>query len=136
MRFYSDELKRFFDTAEKCMAAEEEARVAAEEKKVTKAKLAKAVEDADKALDLAYEELGKAKAQAEELQKEYTEKVHSVMAPARDKIKECATARAAAIKEFNDNFGVYTTTYSGNKALNELSKIDNMVNQFWKRFYW
>lgn len=136
MRFYSDELKKFFDTAEKCMAAEEDARVAAEEKKVTKAKLAKAVEDADKALDLAYEELEKAKAQVEELQKEYDDKVDAIMTPAHDKIKECARARATAIKEFNDNFGVYTTTYSGNKALNELSKIDKMVNQFWKRFYW
>lgn len=135
MRFYSDELRKFFDTEEQCLAEEEKARVAAEEKKVTKAKMAKAVEDADKELDTAYEELKAAKAQVEELQKEYDAKVDAIMNPAHDKIKACTRARADAIKAFNDNFGVYTTTYTGNKALNEFSKIEDMMNHFWKRFY-
>lgn len=136
MRYYSDELKQFFDTEEKLLAEEEKARQAAEEKKVTKAKLAKAVDDADKALDNAYECLEEAKKKVAQLQKEYDEKVDAIMNPARDLIKECTKARAEAIKKFNDKFGVYTTTYSGNKALNEFAKIDNMINQFWKRFYY
>lgn len=136
MRFYSDELKRFFDTEEQCLAEEEKARQAAEEKKVTKAKLAKAVEDAEKDLDEAYAGLEEAKQKVAELQKEYDEKVDAIMNPARDVIKECIKTRAEAIKEFNDNFGVYTTTYSGNKALNEFAKTAAMMDQFWKRFYW
>ena len=136
MRYYSDELKQFFDTEEKLLAEEEKARQATEEKKVTKAKLAKAVEDADKDLDEAYAGLEAAKQQVAELQKEYDEKVDAIMNPARDLIKECTKARAEAIKKFNDKFGVYTTTYSGNKALNEFAKIDDMINQFWKRFYY
>lgn len=136
MRFYSDELKKMFDTEEQCLAEEEKARVAAEEKKVTKAKLAKAVEDAEKDLDEAYAGLEEAKKQVAELQKEYDERVDAIMNPARDLIKECTKARAEAIKEFNDNFGVYTTTYTGNKALNEFAKTANMIDQFWKRFYW
>jgi len=135
MRFYSDELKRFFETEEECLSAEEQARVAAEEKKVTKAKLAKAVEDADKALDKAYENLKLAEEQVAKLQKEYDDKVDAIMTPAHDEIKACAKARAEAIKDFNDNFGAYTTTYSGNKAIQELDKLDSMINQFWKRFY-
>lgn len=130
MRYYSDELKRFFDTEEQCLAEEEKARVAAEEKKVTKAKLAKAVEDADKALEEAYELLGNAKEQVAELQKEYDEKVDAIMNPAHERVKECAKARAEAIKNFNENFGAYTTTYSGDKALNELRKLEEY---FWKR---
>lgn len=136
MRYYSDELKKFFDTEESLLAEEEKARVEAEEKKITKAKLAKAVEDADKALDNAYECLGEAKKKVAELQKEYDEKVDAIMNPARDLIKECTKARAEAIKAFNDKFGVYTTTYTGNKALNEFAKTANMIDQFWKRFYW
>lgn len=136
MRYYSDELKRFFDTEEQCLAEEEKARIAVEEKKVTKAKLAKAIEDADKALDEAYEELKNAKEKVAELQKEYDEKVDTIMTPAYDEVKECAKARLEAIKEFNDNFGVYTTTYSGNKALNEFTKISDSMNQFWKKFYY
>lgn len=135
MKFYSEELKKFFETEEQCLAEEEKARVAAEEKKVTKAKLAKAVEDADKALDKAYENLKAAEEQVAKLQKEYDDKVDAIMTPAHDEIKACAKARAEAIKDFNDNFGVYTTTYSGNKALNEFAKVENMINQFWKRFY-
>lgn len=136
MRFYSDELKQFFDTEEQCLAEEEKARQVAEEKKITKAKLAKAVEDAEKDLDEAYAGLEEAKKQVAELQKEYDAKVDAIMNPARDLIKECVKARAEAIKKFNDNFGVYTTTYTGNKALNEFAKIDNLMNQFWKKFYW
>ena len=136
MRFYSDELKKFFDTEEQCLAEEEKARVEAEEKKVTKAKLAKAVDDADKDLDEAYAGLEEAKNKVAELQKEYDEKVDAIMNPARDLIKECIKNRAEAIKEFNDKFGVYTTTYTGNKALNEFAKTANMIDQLWKRFYW
>lgn len=136
MRFYSDELKKFFDTEEQCLAEEEKARAEAEEKKVTKAKLAKAVEDAEKDLDEAYAGLEEAKQKVAELQKEYDDKVDAIMNPARDLIKECVKARAEAIKEFNDNFGVYTTTYTGNKALNEFAKTANMIDQLWKRFYW
>jgi DNA repair ATPase RecN len=136
MKFYSEELKEFFDTEEQCLAEEEKARVEAEEKKVTKAKLAKAIEDADKDLDEACAGLEVAKQQVAELQKEYDEKVDAIMNPARDLIKECTKARADAIKAFNDKFGVYTTTYTGNKALNEFAKLDNMMNQLWKRIYW
>ena len=136
MRYYSDDLKKFFDTEEQCLAEEEKARVAAEEKKVTKAKLAKEVEDADNAVDKAYEALETAKQQVAELQKEYDAKVDSIMNPVLEEIKKCTKARADAIKKFNDNFGVYTTTYTGNKALNEFAKFDNMVNKLWKNFYW
>lgn len=135
MKFYSEELKRFFDTEEQCLAEEEKARQKAEEKKVTKAKLAKAIEDAEKDLDEAYAGLEEAKQKVAELQKEYDEKVDAIMNPARDLIKECTKNRAEAIKTFNEKFGVYTTTYTGNKALNEMVKMDkifdNLFNKFW-----
>ena len=147
MRYYSDELKKFFDTEESLLAEEEKARVEAEEKKVTKAKLAKAVEDADKALELAYEDLNKAKEEVAKLQKEYEEQkaklqkkydemVDALMNPALDNIKECNKVRAEAIKAFNDKFGVYTTTYTGNKALNEMVKMEKIFDNIFKRFYW
>lgn len=136
MRFYSDELKKFFDTEEQCLAEEEKARVEAEEKKVTKAKLAKAVEDAEKDLDVAYENLEGAKERVAELQKEYDAKVDAIMDPVLEEIKECTKARAEAIKSFNEKFGVYTTTYSGNKALNEMVKMDKLFDNIFKKFYW
>ena len=136
MRYYSDELKQFFDTEEKLLAEEEKARQATEEKKITKAKLAKAVEDADRALDNAYESLEKAKAEVEELQKEYDAKVDAIMNPVKDHLKLMQRQRADAIKAFNDKFGVYTTTYTGNKALNEMIKMEKIFDNIFKRFYY
>ena len=69
MKFYSDELKRFFNTEEACLAAEETARQEAKDKNVTKAKLAKDIEEADKAIDEAYAELDKANEAVQELRK-------------------------------------------------------------------
>lgn len=136
MKFYSEELKKFFDTEEQCIAEEERSRVEAEEKKVTKAKLAKAIEEADKALDNAYEDLKNAKLEVEKLQQEYDEKVDSIMNPVREHLKLMQKERADAIKEFNEKFGVYTTTYTGNEALNEMLKMDKIFDNFFKRFYW
>lgn len=135
MKFYSEELKEFFDTEEQCLAEEEEARQKAEEKKVTKAKLAKAVEDADKALDDAYEGLEEAKKKVTELQKEYGAKVDEIMNPTRDLIRECTKNRAEAIRAFNEKFGVYTTTYTGNKALNEMLKMEKLMDNMFRKFW-
>ena len=135
MRFYSDELKQFFDTEEALLSAEETAKQKKEAAKETKAKLAKAVEDADKALDDAYVALDEAKKEVEKLQKEYNEKVDAIMNPARDLIKECTKNRAEAIRAFNEKFGVYTTTYTGNKALNEMLKIDKLMDSMFKKFW-
>ena len=136
MRYYSDELKKFFDTEESLLAEEEKARVEAEEKKVTKAKLAKAVENADKALDNAYEALQNAKLEVEKLQQEYDEKVDSIMNPVIRHLKLMQKERADAIKAFNEKFGVYTTTYTGNEAFNELVKMEKIFDNIFKRFYW
>ena len=135
MRFYSDVLKKVFDTEEQLLAEEEKAKEAAEAKKVTKAKLAKNVEDADKALDEAYVQLDEAKKAVAELQKEYDAKVDSIMNPAKDGVKYCIKKRAEAIRAFNEKFGVYTTTYTGNRALNEMLKLESTLDKFWNRFY-
>lgn len=135
MRYYSDELKKFFDTEEQCLSEEEKARQVAEEKKVTKAKLAKAVEDAEADLDDAYNTFELAKEQVNELQKEYDKKVDELLNPIRDRIRECTKARSEAIRKFNEHFGVYTTSYTGNKALNELFKNERVLDNFWKSFF-
>lgn len=135
MRFYSDVLKKVFDTEEQLLAEEEKAKEAAEAKKVTKAKLAKNVEDADKALDEAYVQLDEAKKAVAELQKEYDAKVDAIMNPAKDCVKDCIKKRAEAIRAFNEKFGVYTTTYTGNRALNEMLKLESTLDKFWNRFY-
>jgi C1A family cysteine protease len=136
MRYYSDELKKFFDTEKECKEAELKAQISAEHKKANKAVMAKVIEEADAQLEVAYTELEKAKEQVKELQKEYDAKVDSIMNPAMTNVKECTKKRAEAIKAFNDKFGVYTTSYTGNQALNELHKMNNIFDNIFNKFIW
>lgn len=136
MKFYSDELKQFFDTEEACLAAEETARQEAKEKNVTKAKLAKDIEEADKAIDEAYAELDKANEAVQELRKEYDAKVDAIMNPARENLQKCLTNRRDAIRAFNDKFGVYTTTYRGSDAVDEWIKTTNLIDTVFNRFWY
>lgn len=134
MRYYSDQLKKVFDTEPELLAAEEAALQELETKKATKAKLAKAVEDATKDLDDAYEALELAEAQVRELQKEYDAKVDALLNPVNERIRDCAKAKAEAIKCFNETYGVYTTSYKGEDALKEFKKIQNQLDRDFFKF--
>ena len=133
MKFYSEALKQFFDTEADCLSAEETARQEAESKKATKAKYAKAVKDAEEALKAAYKKVADARDAVRELQKEYDERVDAIMDPALEEAKQCLNARKEAIRAFNEKYGTYTTTYTGNEALQEYESI---MKNFFNRFYW
>ena len=82
-------------------------------------------------MEQAYKALKEAKRQDRELFNEYKQKSNDLINPCKEKIKECLNARSEAIKEFNNNFGVYTTTYTGDKALQEFGKfVDLFSNLF------
>ena len=123
MRYYSDELKQFFNTEESLLAAEETARQKQESAKATKAKYAKAVKDAEAEIELAKKAYEEAEQKVAELQKTYDEKVKAIMDPARKRYIEANRVRATAIKKFNDKYGTYTTTYTGDDALEEFNKF-------------
>lgn len=134
MRYYSDTLKKFFDTEEQCLTAEQTDAQEKELAKVTKAKLAKAVDDADKAVDDAYKGFSEAKDKVAELQKEYDNKVDEILNPAKDKVLSALNARREAIVNFNKKYGPYTTVYTGDKATNELSKLISNFNKMFSLF--
>lgn len=136
MRYYSDELKKFYDTEEALLAAEETARKQAEETKITKAKLAKNIEEAKAAVDDAYIQFDEAKAKVEELQKEYDAKVNEIMDPVRSNLQKCVAAKRDAIQEFNKNYGAYTTVYKGNDAINEWIKTAKSIDKIFNRLWW
>ena len=136
MRYYSDELKKFFETEKECKDAEAKAKELAEKNKSTKATMAKAVEEADLRLDLAYKELEQAKKHVKELQKMYDAEVDNVMNPVMENINKCLDDRQKAIQAFNQKFGAYTTTDSGNTAIDEFLKTSNILDSLWKSFYY
>lgn len=132
MRYYSDELKKFYDTEEELLSAEEEHKQALEEKKETKAKLAKAIKDSEIALKDAYDAYDKAEEEVKKLQEEYDKKVADILDPVRLNIKTCIQNRTKCISDFNKKFGVYTTTYTGNDAVNEFLKLDNLFTRLFR----
>ena len=136
MKYYSEELKRFYDTEESLLADEEKARQKKESAKVTKAKYAKAIEDAEAVIEKATKDYDKAVAEVVELQKEYDAKVKEIMDPAVDALVNAKKARAEAITAFNDKYGVYTTTYTGKQALKEFDKFTKEFDKVFNNPFW
>lgn len=151
--FYSDVLNKYFDSEEECKKAESEhalAKRAEEEKKneISKQKkvLADDIEKAEKELDAAYSKLeiareesdriySDAKASVNQIYKEANEKVKILMDEAKAEVRKAQQNKVEAVKKFNEKFGVYTTTYTGNKALEEIRRVNSWINDLSSWFF-
>lgn len=136
MKYYSEKLGKLFDTPEELKEKEAAAAKAETEKAITKARLAKNIEDADNALNSAYDALEIAKKKVEELQKEYDKKVDDILNPAIEEVKKCNEKKVNAIKTFNKVYGPYKTTYTGDRATREWCRtsnlFENLLRDFWR----
>ena len=138
MRYYSDELKKFYDKEEDLVKAETEAKEKKELTEVTRKELAKKVEQADSSIEIAYDNYNKAKEEVPKLVDETKTKINQIMEPARKQIEEAEHAKYEAIKEFNSKYGVYTATYTGDKAEQHYNKMikhfNSVFENMWKPF--
>lgn len=129
MLYYSEKLEKLFEDEESLKTAEleydekqkEKERVE-KDKKVEKKRLAKLIEDAEADIDKARDELVKVKSDAMEIVKSTETTVTEMLKDAEDKIIEAQERRYEAIKTFNEKFGAYTKTYTGDKAYNEFKR--------------
>lgn len=138
MKFYSEKLDEMFDTLEALEAAEKSTKKkkkaavtekdAEQPETTTRKQLANDVEAADEAVKAAYASYESAKAQAEELSKQYLAQIDAILEPAKKAIKDAEQKRYEAIKKFNDNFGAYQVTYTGARAAEEMIKAMNNIN--------
>ena len=122
MRYYSDELKRFYDTEPELLQAEKEAKEQLELKEKSRKELAKRVDAADALIDVAYKNYDKAKEEVSALVEDTRKKVNEILNVAREEVEAAEKEKAEAIKEFNEKFGVYTATYSGKKAVEQYNR--------------
>lgn len=135
--FYSEILKKYFDSEEECIKQEliEKSKntinrksISVEEQKAESRKqAAKVVESAERAVSEAYDELKKAEDKARIAYKE-------IVNPAKEKLQKAEKNRLEAIMGFNKKFGVYTKRYTGQEAndefLRSLSHIEDLFNIF------
>ncbi len=148
MKFYSDVLNKFFDTASECSEAEETYKLQKQEiekqKKEQQALISKDKKElsdnirlAEDNLAKAYEEYELAKDEAKKILEESNQKVLDLLNPAKEEIKKCQKARYDAISKFNQKYGAYTVQYTGDKAFQELKRTSNwLFDDFFKHFFW
>lgn len=139
MKYYSESLKKFYDSESDLLKAEEEEKKQQAIAETSRKEMAKNIEEANTRIDKAYEEYEVAKKKVDDLIAETRQKVKSILDPAKKEISDAENARMEAIKEFNKKYGVYTETLSGDKAVEQYNRVLNQFNStfenFWKPFY-
>ena len=134
MKYYSETLKRLFDTPEEL--EEHEIAYARDKAKdeLSKKVLSKKIEDADKLVDSAYKEYEDAKSRAAEILEKSNQQVADILNEAKAKISEAEKERTNAIVAFNQKYGTYRVNYTGERAKNESERINRMINDVFSAF--
>lgn len=141
MKYYSDVLDKLFETEDELKKAEslveEEKKKNEELKKVEskeKKQLSQEIEKADKELDEAYLLYEKAKQDMINLKKETDKKCAEILDNAKKQLKEAQNKKFDCIKKFNDQFGPYKVSYTGDRALTEMNRhfswFDDLISNF------
>lgn len=125
MKFYSEKLEKFFDSEAECKKAEEENLNKSEIEKVDskdRKTYAKVIEEADKALEEEYAKYEEAKKKIIQLKKKCDEECEKILFDAKKELKVAQDKKFAAVQKFNEKFGPYTISYTGDKALKEMRR--------------
>ena len=155
MKYYSEILKKVYDTEDSLKAAEteakkkEEANVASKNKKALEeeieaviAKLNKAYDEYDKAKDEAATILDESSKKIDYLNKQITSeledsnaKAEKLIEEANEKVKAATKEKHDAINRFNEKYGAYSKKYTGEEARKELDRQNNLFDSwFWDWF--
>ena len=159
MKYYSEKLNEVFDTPEALEAAENAVKKSCKHKSCTKTdvnnlnnkcdckdtsknvegptkkQLAANVDEAEEKLKAAYAEYEVAKKQIEELSKTYLESVEAILTPAKEAVKKAEQERYAAIRKFNESFGAYQVTLTGDRAAKEMMRAINEMNSIQRKVF-
>ena len=134
---------KVYETVRACMEADKafdeaqaKEKVLAETKKnalsARKKEKAAAIQKAEEGVSLAQAELDKAKEEAKKIIEEAQDKARAMIKASSDKYREASELKYKEIAEFNKEFGTYTTTYTGQKALEEYNRVTKQWNDFLK----
>lgn len=142
MKYYSELTKKIYESEKELNEAEEQVRTAEAEKEKKaaliskdKKEMANAIEAADARLEEAYKTLDAARERAKDIQKESLKKIEEILHPAETEVKKAQAEKLDAIKKFNEKYGVFTTTLTGAKAAEEMSRIWRAFDKFFDGFF-
>ena len=128
MKYYSETLKKLFDS-EKELKAEEKAFAEKNlQKENTKKELSVRIEVAEEALDAAHKNYEAVREQAAKLMDESNKQIVKMMNDAKAQITSAEKARTDAIVAFNQQFGTYRANYTGERAKRESERVNKIVN--------
>lgn len=150
MKYFSEITNKQYDTPEECVKAEKEFK--AQEKKLEeetskrnaeiskdKKELAKAITDAETKLSEANKLYEVAQQKAADILEKSNKEVTDILETARTAVKKAEEEKLDAILNFNKKYGTYTTTYTGEKAVEEfnrsMSRFRRTVDSFLKNFW-
>ena len=138
MKYYSEKLNELFNSPEELEAAEKTVtskkakkktvETAEQPKAPSRKELAAAVEAADELVKKCYADYDQAQLKVEELSKSYLAEIDKILGDAKKAVKDAERARYDAIRKFNDTYGAYQVTYTGDKAADELLKAIRSIN--------
>lgn len=130
MKYYSDKTKKFYETEEECEKDEEIFDSYKRRNSNLKKQLAKKVEDSDKELNDAYDKYKIAKDEASKILKEAEERANAVVNDARAEVVKAQKNKEDTLRNFNEKFGNYTVTYTGEDAVKEFKRAFDWIDNF------
>lgn len=132
-------MKKFYDSEADLLKAEDEAKKQKDIAENSRKEMARKIDEANDRIDRAYQSYDAAKKQVNDIINEAKKQVKDILDPAKKEISDAENERMEAIKEFNEKYGVYTETFSGDKAVEQYNRVLNQFNSafenFWKPFY-
>jgi len=101
-----------------------------------KKELADLVKESDNKLREAEESYEKCKAEANRIIKEANEKAREILTEGLNKVEAATKERTKAIQTFNNEFGPYMISYTGDAASKEYARWMREVDNILKFFRW
>ena len=142
MKYYSEILRKNFDSVKELEVAEkaelkkqEEEKAEVEQASNEKKAMAKKVEEAEEAVREAYNKYDLARDDVQKIIAEANLEIKELLEPAKQAIIDAEKAKYEAVAEFNKKFGKYSVIYTGDKAFQEMKRaqkyMENLFNSIW-----
>lgn len=146
MKYFSEVLNKTFDTEDELVKAEEQYEVEQKEKEerankertlISKEKKAGAdlIKKADDEVSIAQEKFNETKKEAQKILSDAYKKAEEMIRTSSKELSVAQEKRYKALREFNERFGPYTVSYTGEKAYNEFKKAVDYFNSMFN-FTW